>query len=131
MTSSLNWGHHNLVASRIQFRPANWVGPKKGRYTAREEEEEEDEMANLVHNFSARKRKRGASLKRATDAIPEVVGEADQDPTGGGSEEQAIVIMDSQEMGFHGQSASESIPTADSGEVPRTHEETREGIPSG
>ena len=34
-------------------------------------------------------------------------------------------------MGFHGQSASESVPTIDSGEVPRTHEEVREGIPSG
>ena len=40
-------------------------------------------MANLVHNFGVRKRKRGASFKRATDAILEVVGEADQDLTGG------------------------------------------------
>ena len=131
MTPSPNWGHHNLVASRIQFGPANQVGPKKGRYTPSEEEEEEDEMVDLVHNFGARKRKRGASIKRATDAIPEVVGEADQDPTDGGSEEQAIIVMDSSKMGFHCQSASKSIPTENSGEVPRTHEEAREGIPSG
>ena len=33
-------------------------------------------------------------------------------------------------MGIHGQSTSESSPTVDSGEVPQTHEEVREGIPS-
>ena len=43
-------------------------------------------MADHVHNFGARKCKRGARFKRATDAIPEMVSEADQDPTGGGSE---------------------------------------------
>ena len=59
-------------------------------------------MVDLVHNFSARNAKRGASFKRVTDATPEVVGEADQHPTGGGLEEQAIVVMDSPEMGFHG-----------------------------
>ena len=52
---------------------------------ASEEEEEEDEMADLIHNFGARKRKRGSSFKRATDATPEVVSEADQHLTGGGS----------------------------------------------
>ena len=51
-------------------------------------EEEEDEMVDLV--------------KRATNATPEVVGEADQHPTSGGSEGQAIVVMDSPKMGFHG-----------------------------
>ena len=54
---------------------------------ASEEEEEEDEMADLIHNFGARKHKQGASFKRATDVTPEVVGEADQHPTGGGLEE--------------------------------------------
>ena len=34
-------------------------------------------------------------------------------------------------MGFHGQLASETAPTADLGEVPQTHEEVREGIPLG
>ena len=51
-------------------------------------------MADLVHNFGARKRKRGASFKQATDATPEIVSEADQHSTGRGSEEQTIVIMD-------------------------------------
>ena len=60
----------------------------------REEEEEEDEMADLVHNFSTRKHKRGASFKRVIDATPKVVSEADQHSTDGGSEDQAIVIMD-------------------------------------
>ena len=57
-------------------------------------------MVDLIHNFGTRKR--GASFKRATDATLEVVGEADQHPTGEGSEEQAIVVMDSSEIGFHG-----------------------------
>ena len=86
-------------------------------------------MADLVHNFSARKHKRGASFKRATEVTPKVVGEVDQHPTGEGSDGQAIVFLDSPEMGFHGQSASEAAPLADLGKVPRTHEEVREGIP--
>ena len=56
------------------------------------------------------KGKRGANFKRATEAIPEEVGEDDQDPTDRGSEEQAIVVMDSPMMGFHGQSTFESVP---------------------
>ena len=32
---------------------------------------EEDEMVDLVHNFGARKRKRGASFKRTTGTTPE------------------------------------------------------------
>ena len=51
-------------------------------------------MADLVHNFSVQRRKRGASFKQVTDATPEVVGEVDQHPTGGGLEENAIVVMD-------------------------------------
>ena len=38
--------------------------------------------------------------------------------------------MDSPEMGFHFQSASETALSADLGEVPLTHGEVREGIPS-
>ena len=59
-----------------------------------EEGENEDGMADLVHNFGARKRKQGASFKRAIDATPEVVGEADQHSTGEGSDVQAIVVSD-------------------------------------
>ena len=59
-------------------------------------------MVDLVHNFGARKRKQGATFKRATDATLKVVGEVDQHPTGEGSDGQAIVVMDSLEMGFHG-----------------------------
>ena len=33
-------------------------------------------------------------------------------------------------MGFHGQSASETAPSMDLGEVPLTRAEVREGIPS-
>ena len=87
-------------------------------------------MADLVHNFSAQKCKRGASFKRATDTTLEVVGEADQHPTGNGSDGRAIVVMDSPEMGFHGQSDSETVLSADLREVPLTHAEVQEGIPS-
>ena len=107
-----------------------WVAPISIRPPAREEEEKEDEMVDLVHNFGAQKRKGGANFKRETDATHKVVGEADQHPTSGGSEEQAIVIMDSPEMEFHGQSALETAPSVDLGEVPLTHEKVREGIPS-
>ena len=59
-------------------------------------------MADLIHNFGARKREQGVIFKRTTDTTLEVVGEADQHTTDGGSEEQAIFVMDSPEMGFHG-----------------------------
>ena len=84
-------------------------------------------MAGLVHNFGAQKCKWGASFKRAMDATLEVVGEH---PTGEGSDGQAIVIVDSPEMGFHGQLVPKTALTTDLGEVPRTHEEVLEGIPS-
>ena len=103
----------------------HWVAPISSLPPVSEEEEEEDEMADLVHNLSAWKCKWGASSKRATDATPEVVGEADQHSTGGGSEEQAIVVMDSPETSFHDQPAMETTHLADLGEVPQTHEEVR------
>ena len=59
-------------------------------------------MVDLVHNFDARKHKRGANFKRATDATLEVVGEADQHPIGEGLDGQTIVVMKLPEMGFHG-----------------------------
>ena len=80
-------------------------------------------MADLVHNFDARKCKRGASFKQMTDATLEVVGGADQHPTGEGSDGQAIVIMDSPEMGFHSQLVLETMLLADLGEVSLTHAE--------
>ena len=86
-------------------------------------------MADLIHNFGARKNKRGANFKRATDATLEVVGEADQHSTDGGFEEQAIVVMDSPEMGFYDQPTMETTHLVDLGEVPLTYEEAREGIP--
>ena len=72
-----------------------WVPPISSRPPAMEEGEKEDEMVDLVHNFGARKPKRGASFKRATDTTLEVVGEASQHPTDEGSDVQAIVISDS------------------------------------
>ena len=43
---------------------------------------------------------------------------------------QAIAISDSLEMGFHGQSASETALLVDLGEVSPTHAEVHEDIPS-
>ena len=87
-------------------------------------------MADLVHNFDARKHKRGDIFKRVTDATPEVVDEASQQPTGEGSYVQVIVILDSLEMGFHGQSASETTLSTNLGEVSLSHLEVQEDIPS-
>ena len=86
-------------------------------------------MVDLIHNFGARKRKRGASFKRVIDATLEVVGEVDEHPTGEVSDRQVIAIMDSPEMGFHGQLALETVLSADLGEVSLTHAKVREGIP--
>ena len=59
-------------------------------------------MIDLVHNFGARKRKRGAYFKRAIGATPEVAGEVSQQPFGESSDVQAIVVSNLLEMGFHG-----------------------------
>ena len=40
------------------------VSPISSHPPTREEEEEENEMADLVHDFGARKHKRGANFKR-------------------------------------------------------------------
>ena len=87
-------------------------------------------MADLVHNFGAQKRKRGDDFKRATGATPEAAGEASQQPSGESSDVQEIVVSDSPEMGFHGQSASETALLAYLGEVSLTHAEVQEDIPS-
>ena len=87
-------------------------------------------MVDLIHNFGARKRKRGSSFDRVTDVTPEVMGEAEQHSPDGGLEEQAIVVMDSIKMGFHGQPAMETAPSDDLEEAPLTHEESQGGVPS-
>ena len=102
-----------------------WVAPISSRPPV---SEDEDKMADLVHNFDAQKRKQGASFKRVTDATLEGVGEANQHPTGEGSDRKAIVIMDSPQMGFYGQSASKTMLSANLGEVSLTHAEVRESI---
>ena len=78
-----------------------WVPPTSS-HPAREEEEEEDEMTDFVHNFTARKRKRGSTLKRALVATSDVAGDASRQPSGENSNVQAIVVSGSPEMGLHG-----------------------------
>ena len=107
-----------------------WVSPISSRPPDKEEEENEEEMVDLVHNFGAWKRKRGANFKRAIGTTPEVAGEASQQPSGGSSDVQVIVVSDSPEMGFHGQSASETALLVDLGQVSPTHAEVQEDISS-
>ena len=59
-------------------------------------------MADLVHNFGARKHKRGANFKQATGATPGVAGEASQQPSDESWDVYALGFSDSPEMGFHG-----------------------------
>ena len=54
--------------------------------------------------------------------------EADQHSADGGSEEEAIVVMDSPEMGFHGQPTMETAHLADLREVHLTYKETKGDI---
>ena len=86
-------------------------------------------MADLIHNFGAWKCKRGASFNWTTDVTPEVTGEANQYSIDEGLEEQAIVVMDLPEMGFHGQPAVETTHMPDLEKVPPSHEEARGDIP--
>ena len=66
-------GWQNVPKAGVEdFVP--WVLPISSRPSDWEEEEEEDGMSDLIHNFSARKRKRDAIFEQAADAIPEVAG---------------------------------------------------------
>ena len=58
-----------------------------------------------------------------------MVREADQHPSSENSDVQAIVVSDSSEMGFHGQSASKTTLLANLREVSLTHAKVQEGIP--
>ena len=58
-----------------------------------------------------------------------MAGEASQQPSDESLDVQAIVISYSPEMGFHGQSASETALVVDLGEVSLTHEEVQEDLP--
>ena len=87
-------------------------------------------MTDHIHNFGARKRKRGASFNQTADVTLEAMGEANQHSAGRGSKGQAIVVMDSLEMGFHGQPVVESTHLSDLEEVPPSHEEAPGDIPS-
>ena len=80
-------------------------------------------MADPIHNFGARKRKQGASFKGGADATAELADEAGQPAYGEDLDMQAIVISSLPEMGFHGQLASETTLSVDSGEVAPTHAE--------
>ena len=90
-----------------------WVPPISSHPLDWEEEEEEDEMSDLVHNFAAQKRKRDDSFKRVVDVIPEVAeGEV--------SDVQAIIISGSPEVGLNDQPALDNPTLVESGEASPT-----------
>ena len=94
-----------------------WVPPISRRLPDWEEEEEEDGMSDLIHNFAAWKWKQDASLEQAADAIPEVVGESDNPRLDEGSEVRAIIISSSSEMGLNEQPTPKNVTLAESNEV--------------
>ena len=76
-----------------------WVPPISRHFSVKEEEEEkEDDMSSLVHNFAARKHKRDAMLEQVANAVPEGARGSSQPCPDGGSKVQAIVISNSPEM---------------------------------
>ena len=91
-----------------------WVLPISRRSPNWKEEEEEDEMFSLIHNFAARKRKRDANLKQVADVVPEVAEGSSQPCSDGGSDVQAIVISGSPEMGLKDQPALGNVTLAES-----------------
>ena len=106
-----------------------WVTPISSLPPVSEEEEQEDKMADPIHNFGARKRKQGASFKGAADVTAELADDAGQPASGEDLDMQAIVISGLPEMGFHGQLALETTLSVDSGEVTPAHAEVREDNP--
>ena len=79
-----------------------------------EEEEEEDRMSDLIHNFAAQKRKRDDSFEQAVDAIPGVAGGSDQSRSDESSEVQEIVISGLPKIGLNDQPTPENITLAES-----------------
>ena len=94
-----------------------WVPPISSRPPDCEEKEEEDGMSDLIHNFTARKRKRDASFKRAIDTIPGVAEGSGRSLSDEGSEVLTIVISGSLDMGLNDQSTPENITLEESKEV--------------
>ena len=94
----------------------SWV-PSISCRSQDKEEEEDNNMSILIHNFAARNRKRDASLEQAADAVPEVAGGSGHPCPDGGSEVQAIVILGSPEMGLNDQPALGNVTLAKSREA--------------
>ena len=76
-------------------------------------------MSGLVHNFSARKRKRDAMLEQSVNAIPKGARGSSQPCLDGGLDVQAIVISGSPEISMDAQLAMGNV----------TLEESIEGSP--
>ena len=94
-----------------------WVPPISSRPSDWEEEEEEDMMSDLIHNFAARKRKRDASFELVADAIPGVAGGSGWFLSDEGSKVLTIVISGSPEMGLNDQPTLENVALVESMEV--------------
>ena len=94
-----------------------WVPPISRRSPNWEEEEKEDEMSGLIHNFAAYKRKRDDSLEQETDAVPEMAEGSGERCPGRGSKVQAIIISGSSEMGLNDQPTLGNVTLVESREA--------------
>ena len=92
----------------------SWIPQISRRSLELEEEEEEDGMFDLVHNFTARKRKRDAIREQVASALPEVAGGSGRPRSNEGLEVQAIVISGSPKMGLNDQSTLENVTLVES-----------------
>ena len=97
-------GRQNVPGAEIEdFIP--WVPPISSHPPDWEEEEEEEGMSDLIHNFAARKRKLDASFERVADAILGVAEGSGRSHSDEGSEVPIIIISGSPEMVLNDQLA--------------------------
>ena len=95
-----------------------WVPPISRRSLIREEEEKEkDNMSDLVHNFSTRKRKRDAMFEQSANVVLEGARGSSQPCLDKGSEVQAIFISGSLEMSVDDQPAMGNVTLKESREA--------------
>ena len=104
---------HKVAGAGVEYL-ISWIPLISRRSPDWEEEEEEDGMSDLIHNFAARKRKRDAILEQVADALHEVPRGSGQPRSDEGSEVQTIVISGSPEMALKDQPALENVTLVES-----------------
>ena len=94
-----------------------WIPPISRRSPDLEEEEGEDDMSGLIHDFTTQKQKRDAMRGQTTGTSPEVARGSSWSGSDEGSKVQAIVISGLPEMGLNDQSAPENVTLVESREA--------------